>query len=145
MHLLIGFRKSKISIHTLRVEGDQAKRRRASGKSSFQSTPSAWRVTRHRGRRKRRRCISIHTLRVEGDSGNLRRQNCFNAISIHTLRVEGHVGEGSCRKIDGISIHTLRGEGDLRLFCPYKWSARFQSTPSAWRVTSIHLPNRPTI
>ena len=58
----------KISIHALRVEGDQADRRCARGGGGFLSTPSGWRATidvaiddRHCAR------ISIHALRVEGD------------------------------------------------------------------------------
>ena len=57
---------SNISIHTLRVEGDQAYR-------IFD------RVV----------VISIHTLRVEGDANWKSNQNHQAEISIHTLRVEG--------------------------------------------------------
>ena len=57
-----------ISIHALRVEGDQALRR----------STDAWR-------------ISIHALRVEGDTIDLF-PDVLSAISIHALRVEGDAG-----------------------------------------------------
>ena len=66
-----GFRKKvivyQISIHALRVEGDQR---------YDQSTGS--------------RCdISIHALRVEGDTGVQNPAGRARPISIHALRVEG--------------------------------------------------------
>ena len=61
--------KLRISIHTLRVEGDVL----------------VALVTR------RSTQISIHTLRVEGDSRSARASLARAGISIHTLRVEGDV------------------------------------------------------
>ena len=55
-----------ISIHTLRVEGDEEITKKRYGE-----------------------VISIHTLRVEGDVKSLLAQMCKSFISIHTLRVEG--------------------------------------------------------
>ena len=55
---------------------------------SFQSTPSAWRVTQRRLADHCRLCISIHTLRVEGDEKTVL-PVLASMISIHTLRVEG--------------------------------------------------------
>ena len=56
-----------ISIHSLRVEGDAAidalKKDQA-----FQSTPSVWRETDNINSFCYRRLISIHSLRVEGDA-----------------------------------------------------------------------------
>ena len=58
------------SIHTLRVEGDSTLI--CSLKLlKFQSTPSAWRVTRCGKMTKKYDWISIHTLRVEGDQEQL--------------------------------------------------------------------------
>ena len=58
-----------------------------------------------------------------------------NGISIHTLRMEGDDKLHPSDDSEQISIHTLRMEGD----CPvFRWAAnntKFQSTPSAWRVT----------
>ena len=66
-----GFRKKvivyQISIHALRVEGDQA-------------------TTVHHIKHVD---ISIHALRVEGDLLGGTNQNTFKFISIHALRVEG--------------------------------------------------------
>ena len=102
-----------ISIHTLRMEGDHGFMRL----SSF-----LW--------------ISIHTLRMEGDRPTSRARRRFR-ISIHTLRMEGDMGVSVSPDIfKEISIHTLRMEGDATL-PPRRVRApsRFQSTPSAWRVT----------
>ena len=59
-------------------------------------------------------------------------------ISIHTLRVEGDKIK-ICKKVEFfISIHTLRVEGDRTdTFYNTLFAQKFQSTPSAWRVTDI--------
>ena len=57
----------EISIHTLRVEGDNRRNRSLRRLSE----------------------ISIHTLRVEGDSAAVPAVELQKYISIHTLRVEG--------------------------------------------------------
>ena len=56
----------------------------------FQSTPSAWRVTKFTADFYAFFTISIHTLRVEGDWIGLENAKEI-IISIHTLRVEGDV------------------------------------------------------
>ena len=56
-----------ISIHTLRVEGDVATLAGHVWDATFQSTPSAWRVTIGDEFKSSGITISIHTLRVEGD------------------------------------------------------------------------------
>ena len=104
---------SNISIHTLRMEGDPG---------NFSRTESV--------------AISIHTLRMEGDlcvkvipsrivqfqstpsawrvTLKSSFQRCLMAISIHTLRMEGDGRSGNaCRGELRISIHTLRMEGDI--------------------------------
>ena len=60
----------KISIHTLRVEGDAVTAMSPLSSGIFQSTPSAWRVTKSGDPRPKQGDISIHTLRVEGDWDN---------------------------------------------------------------------------
>ena len=81
----------KISIHTLRVEGDSC------AKTGHMSV---W--------------ISIHTLRVEGDFQILKQKFSQRNISIHTLRVEGDLScVWTCVTMLPISIHTLRVEGDV--------------------------------
>ena len=104
----------QISIHTLRVEGDDL----TAAKSA------------------RLQAISIHTLRVEGDSLSCVFHFAVFTISIHTLRVEGDSDTiendimlvlfqstpsvwrvtsnitSDRGRIEKISIHTLRVEGD---------------------------------
>ena len=75
------------SIHTLRMEGDRQQRSDSNQSISFQSTPSAWRVTGKILLILLHPDISIHTLRMEGDRPPP--APLANApISIHTLRVE---------------------------------------------------------
>ena len=81
----------KISIHSLRMEGDIVSR----------CSPSS-------------SCISIHSLRMEGDN-NLFRRRCDVFISIHSLRMEGDPLSSVSARISNV----------------------FQSTPSAWRETSV--------
>ena len=57
----------QISIHTLRVEGDNDAAASVLTYTAFQSTPSAWRVTLSMDKKSINALISIHTLRVEGD------------------------------------------------------------------------------
>ena len=56
-----------ISIHSLRVEGDQSRRYSYRTILTFQSTPSGWRETGSIIQEPTLRIISIHSLRVEGD------------------------------------------------------------------------------
>ena len=82
------------------------------------------------------RHISIHTLRMEGD-GLYLYEDIRIEISIHTLRMEGDLCPVLCRTRGlWISIHTLRMEGDMKNCASLHGSSVFQSTPSAWRVTS---------
>ena len=59
-----------ISIHALRVEGDNRQVFPVSVLSAFLSTPSGWRATCSTHSIRRVVLISIHALRVEGDSKN---------------------------------------------------------------------------
>ena len=62
-------RRHKISIHSLRMEGDIFFRLSTKTGSTFQSTPSAWRETRNGLYNVLdETLISIHSLRMEGDS-----------------------------------------------------------------------------
>ena len=139
------------------MEGDNGGDFQRIVKPTFQSTPSAWRVTGFALLGFQQIVISIHTLRVEGDSYYNYLRDVLDHISIHTLRVEGDERDPSWRQQLDISIHTLRVEGDCRCwrFRIYRtisihtlrvegdvwWDlfkmvfVLFQSTPSAWRVT----------
>ena len=77
------------SIHTLRMEGDQNGREAVRDGHPFQSTPSAWRVT-------RRFCDNPKEMALFQSTPSAWRvtfanilHNNFIPISIHTLRVEG--------------------------------------------------------
>ena len=61
----------------------------------------------------------------------------FCVISIHSLRMEGDPLPDLAGEILEISIHSLRMEGDPAPFPRDHLQASFQSTPSAWRETSI--------
>ena len=101
----------KISIHSLRVEGDQMFSFGSQPIKHFNPLPPCG------GRRKDSvaMCyivdISIHSLRVEGDMPCIIPAQRYR-ISIHSLRVEGDtMAHSKCYGID-ISIHSLRVEGD---------------------------------
>ena len=60
-------------------------------------------------------------------------------ISIHSLRMEGDVADGRALHTLDISIHSLRMEGDRFKPAELFGKLAFQSTPSAWRETTLHL------
>ena len=59
-------------------------------------------------------------------------------ISIHALRGEGDELSGNLSEEQNISIHALRGEGDQNGKVLHFLPAKFQSTPSVGRATSIY-------
>ena len=132
----------KISIHSLRVEGDivqQAVRQNCT--TDFNPLPPCG------GRQQavRQNCttgtISIHSLRVEGDTHDGR--SCVQCdISIHSLRVEGDLESYAFAQCRLISIHSLRVEGDLLNRQVVADQQLFQSTPSVWRETYYILRGR---
>ena len=105
----------KISIHSLRMEGDQGSSRYTAPSPHFNPLPP------HGGRPSGiltmtiPHCISIHSLRMEGDIQRLGKSPEPRNISIHSLRMEGD------------------GGGDREILFEM---TLFQSTPSAWRETS---------
>ena len=80
---------AKISIHSLRVEGDRGVNFARNRPKIFQSTPSVWRETLAAVGSRALVAISIHSLRVEGDSTDSGTVSPPLLISIHSLRVEG--------------------------------------------------------
>ena len=78
-----------ISIHALREEGDSPRFLNSSASSTFLSTPSARRATRHTAQQRGHVLISIHALREEGDSSRCWQGRYTAHISIHALREEG--------------------------------------------------------
>ena len=103
-----------ISIHALRVEGDESAKTAAQTAETFLSTPSGWRATRAAAGLIGCALISIHALRVEGD----RRSIAFAGADLW------------------ISIHALRVEGDEKLRVAQAITDEFLSTPSGWRATA---------
>ena len=91
MRIVEKFALLRISIHTLRMEGD--------GAVPLQLEPA--------------QAISIHTLRMEGDR-RWSPEHRWWEISIHTLRMEGDSDMTDVDKALIISIHTLRMEGDSK-------------------------------
>ena len=128
-------REKRISIHALRVEGDEEQEYQASHQRYFNPRPPCG------GRPKIIRApvrftrISIHALRVEGDSKIIRAPVRFTRISIHALRVEGDGVEKIENAGSDISIHALRVEGDINTQILRPLTVIFQSTPSVWRAT----------
>ena len=102
----------RISIHSLRVEGDCEKTVDGMGRCHFNPLPPCG----------GRRTASFQSLFSAG-------------ISIHSLRVEGDVKRRPMRQLQSISIHSLRVEGDSLLWSMSCYQSRFQSTPSVWRET----------
>ena len=127
--------KLEISIHALRVEGDDEN-------SNFYI---AWPISIHalRVEGDDNLClscllqkISIHALRVEGDSNDVIQAAQTFTISIHALRVEGDINRGELwYSLLTISIHALRVEGDKKSKTKIGGKKIFLSTPSGWRAT----------
>ena len=125
-----------ISIHSLRMEGDErigsewilrrkfqstpSAWRETSGGSVllfmavvFQSTPSAWRETYRSSHHRVNRCISIHSLRMEGDPTVI-----FVPVGMMKFQSTPSAWRETTRKATPKSTRL------------------FQSTPSAWRETA---------
>ena len=130
--------QQRISIHSLRMEGDFVlfevhhitcyfnplppyggrlhNQLQSTATTRFQSTPSVWRETRTQRQRHGERGISIHSLRMEGDifrNKNRTRTAYFNPLPPYGGR-RNHSTLSDLAP--GISIHSLRMEGD-RKFC----------------------------
>ena len=101
-----------ISIHALRVEGDQA--RQQLNKIS--------------------RGISIHALRVEGD-GKVCNRGFVRPISIHALRVEGDCRSAATTANSSEFLSTPSVWRATVLKAAEEVVTEFLSTPSVWRAT----------
>ena len=150
-------RSTRISIHSLRMEGDDEGHVTEAETMTFQSTPSAWRETLSLGNYNTckafqstpsawretlvflyiliHRKISIHSLRMEGDTQPRAHTVTAAVISIHSLRMEG---DAPLRSIFPFSKHfnPLPPHGGRQsILLRITSSGSFQSTPSAWRET----------
>ena len=126
--------RSEISIHALRVEGDDARSSRWPTARNFYPRPPGG------GRHERIIILSDRAYFYPRPPGG-GRPCCILllsvrfCISIHALRVEGDSKAPEfCIRII-ISIHALRVEGDLPLLTPTNIVEPFLSTPSGWRAT----------
>ena len=148
---------AKISIHSLRVEGDFGTCRNPDGDQEFQSTPSVWRETlaattllmaivfqstpsvwreteRHPQPHQELH-ISIHSLRVEGDPAHHRRQSMpryFNPLPPCGGRLSAPsapVTTPRFQSTPSVWRETLEIRDSIV-------NGVFQSTPSVWRETA---------
>ena len=128
-------RRTEISIHALREEGDSACVSLSVGGSKFLSTPSARRATAKFPVCIRRVCISIHALREEGDGTRYSAPTLlsyfyprpprggrrlivlvFRAVTLFLSTPSARratTKDEKGQKVLLISIHALREEGDL--------------------------------
>ena len=126
-----------ISIHSLRMEGDQYAEPISTKAMGFQSTPSAWRET------CKPYCYFDNKYQFQSTPSAWRETFWGDGllrsiyISIHSLRMEGDILHvfGKLPSLY-ISIHSLRMEGDLPSLGHRPRNMQFQSTPSAWRETA---------
>ena len=129
--------RQSISIHSLRMEGDEMSTVSEYVGEVFQSTPSAWRETIMYFVSKMEKLISIHSLRMEGDhifESVLCEISNFNPLPPHGGRPYGS------RVIQcPLNFNPLPPHGGRRkTTCGMSTQAAFQSTPSAWRETALN-------
>ena len=132
-------RRLSISIHSLRMEGDDAESQVFSRIFSFQSTPSAWRETRFRQIQLPPQChfnpLPPHGGRREKTWQHTEQRNYFNPLPPHGGRLY-QVLVLFCRQFH---FNPLPPHGGRRAsLMIIDDLIKFQSTPSAWRETSVH-------
>ena len=128
----------EISIHSLRMEGDACSGGSSGRLINFNPLPP------HGGRlfSGRSALLRRHFNPLPPHGGRpIPPQMSIQVlhISIHSLRMEGdtrHALQGRVKLC--ISIHSLRMEGDESSYRQRRKTLRFQSTPSAWRETSLN-------
>ena len=126
----------KISIHSLRMEGDPTLDSFSNHLSEFQSTPSAWRETSFSDFNNFRFFISIHSLRMEGDPISIKPSFFVPVISIHSLRMEGDpLDHPESLVINGFQSTPSAWRETVNTIAKIAEWGVFQSTPSAWRET----------
>ena len=118
-----------ISIHSLRMEGDEGTARKTVFSGTFQSTPSAWRETKEIPGE----MLSIGNFNPLPPHGGRRRsfyipKSSFIFQSTPSAWRETRSGLGY-RCVDAISIHSLRMEGDRNGTAAHGWSLHFNPLP----------------
>ena len=164
IQLATQLKEEKISIHSLRMEGDLQYLPPRRSQHGFQSTPSAWRETpgAEFSRIPHNAFQSTPSAWRETHSAapHMRRTDHFNPLPPHggrLLKWEWYDDvntfqstpsawrETPCGEIANdtsiISIHSLRMEGDIAPSPPSMVVLLFQSTPSAWRETLSYHRN----
>ena len=130
-------RNCSISIHSLRMEGDDGRIYDRMHRGGFQSTPSAWRETRVLGTAD---VIDdyFNPLPPHGGRHSRRSQSCGQPANFNPLPPHGGRRQSFFHLLSTIiiSIHSLRMEGDSIFLTPFVFPISFQSTPSAWRETA---------
>ena len=134
-----------ISIHSLRMEGDFVCTHMVCIVSAFQSTPSAWRET-----VKSMRYVVLFTFQstpsawreTSLDSTRISHNKNFNPLPPHGGRPFCPLDS---QMVHSISIHSLRMEGDWVLVEVSLTRIPFQSTPSAWRETTLMRCHSPAV
>ena len=128
---------SHISIHSLRMEGDQDGSVQLPPYTAFQSTPSAWRETRGHPAIYSRIAISIHSLRMEGDGGD--REGHFSGQHFNPLPPHGGRLNALENWLLTVYFNPLPPHGGrLTKRSSVSSTSIFQSTPSAWRETPFY-------
>ena len=103
--------------------------------TQFQSTPSAWRETRHALQGRVKLCISIHSLRMEGDSLSI---SSVSAVSTFqsTPSAWRETDANTFAERSETHFNPLPPHGGRPLIqLATQLKEEFQSTPSAWRET----------
>ncbi len=134
---LVGkIRVLRISIHSLRMEGDCAGVLVSARTGNFNPLPPHGGRPGESGHGDGDRGISIHSLRMEGDGWG-----GFWGMGITFQSTPSAWRETQdstpLPTLSGISIHSLRMEGDPAKGQPIQPIRLFQSTPSAWRETYV--------
>ena len=136
-------RKSCISIHALRVEGDSSFQSTRISRCLFLSTPSGWRATEDYAGNIGQAVISIHALRVEGDRG-LRGQHWAGGDFYPRPPGGGRPAATASADQKVIFLSTPSGwRATSASSVPIAMPAAFLSTPSGWRATSYGCCCRP--
>ncbi len=126
----------RISIHALRVEGDQRDTPKQKTSGDFYPRPPGGGRPRHRTRQKAEAQISIHALRVEGDapcSAAYRRWKIFLSTPSGWRATIPRPRKGDIRRF----LSTPSGwRATANAVENGKYYVAFLSTPSGWRATS---------
>ena len=167
-------KSTKISIHSLRMEGDGVVAQAFRDSGTFQSTPSAWRETGYCKFAVGTKSISIHSLRMEGDdikSENSKYSSSFQstpsawretvpaalvAVSLAFQSTPSAWRETICggqtKTVRRISIHSLRMEGDFPALSTGTATKHFNPLPphggrlrcNAFAVASLIFQSTPS-